>query len=223
MTGPKIGPAAQRKPSGARPRAGDYVGWTAERVLEMRGLWREGWSAGQIADRMGGGLTRNAVLGKIHRMGYQTDKRGKGNNPIAQATIAKRNAGRRVVVEKLFRQQRRPFPDTPATELLAPRKAKPAKPVEAPPIAVDDIGGPIEPLPEWAAPADGGVEIGRLEPYHCRFPLWDHSKKIGKFCGRRRVEPLSYCAGHARLAYRPAVGHERRLSNHAYPVNTHKR
>lgn len=45
------------------------MGWTDERVEVLRKLWLEGLSASQIAKQLGGGVTRNAVIGKVHRLG----------------------------------------------------------------------------------------------------------------------------------------------------------
>src|SRR5690606_16559827 len=45
----------------------DKMGWTDERVEQLKRLWAEGLSASQLAGRLGG-LTRNAVLGKVHRL-----------------------------------------------------------------------------------------------------------------------------------------------------------
>src|SRR5262245_18279279 len=44
------------------------MGWTDERVATLRKLWTEGLSASQIAKQLGG-VTRNAVIGKVHRLG----------------------------------------------------------------------------------------------------------------------------------------------------------
>jgi GcrA cell cycle regulator len=44
------------------------MGWTEERVALLRKLWTEGLSASQIAKQLGG-VTRNAVIGKVHRLG----------------------------------------------------------------------------------------------------------------------------------------------------------
>ena len=44
------------------------MGWTEERVEQLKTLWTEGLSASQIA-RVMGGVTRNAVIGKVHRLG----------------------------------------------------------------------------------------------------------------------------------------------------------
>ena len=45
------------------------MSWTDERVEQLRQHWLEGKSASQIATLLGHGLTRNAVIGKVHRLG----------------------------------------------------------------------------------------------------------------------------------------------------------
>lgn len=47
---------------------GFNMGWTEERVALLRKLWAEGLSASQIAKQLTG-VTRNAVIGKVHRLG----------------------------------------------------------------------------------------------------------------------------------------------------------
>lgn len=47
------------------------MAWTEDRVEELKRLWAEGLSASQIAARLGG-ITRNAVVGKVHRLGLTT-------------------------------------------------------------------------------------------------------------------------------------------------------
>ena len=44
------------------------MGWTEERVEILKKLWLEGHSASQVAKQLGG-VTRNAVIGKVHRLG----------------------------------------------------------------------------------------------------------------------------------------------------------
>ena len=45
------------------------MSWTDERVELLRKLWSDGLSASQVAAELGAGITRNAVIGKIHRLG----------------------------------------------------------------------------------------------------------------------------------------------------------
>ena len=48
---------------------GMALSWTDERVALLRKLWDEGLSASRIAAELAGGVTRNAVIGKVHRLG----------------------------------------------------------------------------------------------------------------------------------------------------------
>ncbi len=56
--------------------------WTEERVKTLKKLWEEGKTARQIAETLGGGLTRNAVIGKANRMGLRTpSSKGGSSSP----------------------------------------------------------------------------------------------------------------------------------------------
>jgi GcrA cell cycle regulator len=67
------------------------TGWTNPRVESLKSLWLEGLSASQVAKQLGG-VTRNAVIGKIHRLGLSG--RGAGGNapPRVRAARAVRGA-----------------------------------------------------------------------------------------------------------------------------------
>ncbi len=64
------------------------MAWTDERVEQLKTLWAEGLSAAQIANKMGG-VTRNAVIGKVHRLGLS-----------GRATPAKPQRGRSLGMER---------------------------------------------------------------------------------------------------------------------------
>jgi len=53
------------------------AGWTPEREKAVKRWWSEGKSASWIAEHLGGGATRNAVIGKVHRLGLVTSGREK--------------------------------------------------------------------------------------------------------------------------------------------------
>ncbi|MFT7391387.1 MAG: GcrA cell cycle regulator, partial [Paracoccaceae bacterium] len=60
------------------------MSWTDERVEALKGMWNEGKSASQIAKALGG-VTRNAVIGKVHRLGLsnRTGARGAVKDGVA--------------------------------------------------------------------------------------------------------------------------------------------
>ena len=53
------------------------MSWTDERVETLKKMWAEGQSASQIAKELGG-VTRNAVIGKVHRLGLSNRVGGGG-------------------------------------------------------------------------------------------------------------------------------------------------
>src|SRR6188508_2836724 len=46
------------------------MSWTEERIERLKAMWTEGSTASQIADELGG-VSRNAVIGKAHRLGLE--------------------------------------------------------------------------------------------------------------------------------------------------------
>ena len=61
------------------------MSWTDERVETLKRMWAEGQSASQIAKELGG-VTRNAVIGKAHRLGLQSRP-----SPVKVSTISRPN------------------------------------------------------------------------------------------------------------------------------------
>ena len=47
------------------------MAWTDERIDQLKSMWEKGMTASQIADELGG-VSRNAVIGKAHRLGLQS-------------------------------------------------------------------------------------------------------------------------------------------------------
>ncbi|WP_339872976.1 GcrA family cell cycle regulator [uncultured Brevundimonas sp.] len=83
--------------------------WTEDRIDRLRTLWLEGHSAARIARELGAGLTRSAVLGKVHRMGLSAGR--------------PRPRGASAVVRSPPRDRRPPF--TPVSEAIAGPAAVP--------------------------------------------------------------------------------------------------
>ena len=65
------------------------MSWTDERVELLKKLWADGLSASQIAAELGG-ITRNAVIGKVHRLGLSGRAKSPRRPPRARASRAPR-------------------------------------------------------------------------------------------------------------------------------------
>lgn len=165
------------------------IAWTQERVELLTKLWADGLSASQIAAQIGG-VTRNAVIGKVHRLGLSG--RAKTSSPSAQ-------------------QRPRKASRPPSHPLQRPSAEGPGAP--APAISTAALALAPEPDPliseDIAVPISQRVTIMELRESMCRWPMGDPTTPEFRFCGARSVTALPYCAHHARMAYQPAADRRR--------------
>lgn len=101
--------------------------WTEARIERLKTLWREGRTAEQIAAELQNGITRSAVLGKVHRMGLSEGRPERPRTRKAGAGRPSRSAG----VPPTHTGLERP-PETPAAREL--RALAPARPFRGPDI-----------------------------------------------------------------------------------------
>ncbi|MCW6511043.1 GcrA family cell cycle regulator [Lichenifustis flavocetrariae] len=158
------------------------MSWTDERVEQLSKLWLEGRSASQIAAELGLGVTRNAVIGKVHRLGLAG--RAKVVAPQAQGrTKAKAQVTAAPEVEE----------------------------VEATVVPLRNVPTPIQDaVGELAIPPSERVTIMELRETSCRWPMGDPSHAEFRFCGAKTaIGSGPYCATHARLAFQPTQDRRR--------------
>ncbi|TGD94717.1 GcrA family cell cycle regulator [Methylobacterium nonmethylotrophicum] len=159
--------------------------WTKERVELLKRLWSEGKSASQIAAEIGG-VSRNAVIGKVHRLGLA----GRIVKPNGAPPAGRKARGEAELPAA-------PAPETPA--VLAP--APPA-------LALIQTQAAASP-PAVALPESARVTIMELREFMCRWPMGDPSSPEFRFCGDRAITGLPYCTHHSRIAYQPAAERKR--------------
>lgn len=158
------------------------MSWTDERIATLKKMWKEGKSAADIAKTLGKGVTRNAVIGKAHRMGLS----GRPSPIKKPPAPAKKEAA------------------APRKEAKAPVVAAPRKEAKAP--AAKAPTQPREPAPPRPAikevfPADGGVALVDLTERMCKWPFGDPREDDFTFCGRGIRPGTPYCPEHAAMAY----------------------
>jgi GcrA cell cycle regulator len=162
--------------------------WTDERVETLKKLWADGLSASQIAGQLGG-ITRNAVIGKVHRLGLS----GRAKAPSSSAPRQ-----RKPRVQSHFMRAARG--GTRGNTALAPRSA-----------TLFDLEADLEPEPELIdniIPIGQRCSILQLTEATCHWPIGDPASAEFFFCGGKSVAGLPYCAHHCRMAYQPV--HDRR-------------
>jgi GcrA cell cycle regulator len=168
--------------------------WTPERVELLKQLWQEGLSASVIAGRLGAGISRNAVIGKVHRLGLSgratpartsTPRPRRPRQPSHPGGQSGGQAGRT-----------RMFPTTGANARKAHVCQERGVEPDPDPIRLVDI------------PKGERTNLLMLSEKTCRWPIGEPGTEDFFFCGMSPRESTPYCEYHARLAYQPL--HDRR-------------
>ena len=150
------------------------MGWTDERVELLKKLWADGLSASQIAAELGG-ITRNAVIGKVHRLGLS----GRAKTPSTSA----------------------PRPRKPRSSGQMIRVSRPA--VRGNTALAYEYE--VEPEPQLLEiPLEQRKTLLQLNEHTCRWPVGDPGGGEFYFCGGDSTNELPYCSYHCRVAYQPA-------------------
>ena len=170
------------------------MSWTDERVELLRKLWLDGLSASRIASELAGGVTRNAVIGKVHRLGLSG--RVKAAAPVSTARA--RPKGPQAPLRA---------PAQPQRAAAMPMRGNTALAIQARPIALPQVqrasGDVVVPMTEH-------VTIMDLRESMCRWPMGDPTSTEFRYCGGKTPAGEGpYCSFHSRLAYQPVQDRRR--------------
>lgn len=149
------------------------MSWTDERVTLLRELWAKGLSASQIAVQLGG-VTRNAVIGKAHRLGLESRP-----SPIRGTGNGSRRRNR--AIDRAL--EARALRGTMADEEIGGERLLP------------DTGQRVEDVPMPPLARRGG------DVSACLWPLGDPGDDNFRFCGEDSVPGRPYCSEHCAVAY----------------------
>ncbi|MFC3118267.1 GcrA family cell cycle regulator [Jhaorihella thermophila] len=186
------------------------MSWTDERVELLKKMWSEGQSASQIAKELGG-VTRNAVIGKVHRLGLSN--RSGGTSQAAAKPEAKAKPEPKA---KAAPAETKPAPKPePRTEPARPAAAgsRPATPARKP---IVPAGQPLPPQPsanEISPEALAKVHevekkarkltLMELTERTCKWPVGDPATEDFWFCGLPAQPGKPYCEAHVGVAFQP--------------------
>ena len=194
------------------------MSWTEERIERLKKMWHDGATASQIADELGG-VSRNAVIGKAHRLGLEQrpspvkpgeEKEAKKAAPAPAASPAKAA----------------PRADAPVAHTAAPAQPGPAGHVRTPQRPPSDLqyrsigpGGfirqgpgdqqpPIPPAPpRRLVPAKPSPAVADktslldLNDRICKWPNGHPGEPHFHFCGQASNPGFPYCVQHCGVAY----------------------
>lgn len=158
--------------------------WSDDRVELLKKLWEQGLSASQIALQLGMGVTRNAVIGKVHRLRLS----GRATQPRSAIPRADRKPRAPSI------PGRSPSMPTAGSNALKPYAQPASRPMPLP---------EPKPLRLIDNAKDGRITILHLSERTCKWPIGDPMKEDFCFCGHGPREGSPYCEYHARIAYQP--------------------
>ncbi|MEI6098732.1 MAG: GcrA family cell cycle regulator [Alphaproteobacteria bacterium] len=208
------------------------MSWTDERVETLKKMWAEGQSASQIAKELGG-VTRNAVIGKVHRLGL-SNRVGPGGTegeeeelaatvPPMATSAGLASASQPEPAAEIVAADDDAPPDAqlelPESPAVSPSSAAATVPVISPiPLrkAIIPAGQPLPPQPsanEISPEALASVrevekrakklKLMELTERTCKWPIGDPATEDFWFCGLPSVGGKPYCEAHVGVAFQP--------------------
>jgi len=174
------------------------MGWTEERVELLKKLWMEGLSASQIAAELGDGVTRNAVIGKVHRL--KLSARAKPATTAPRARTTARPAPRRVASPSVGVSHSGGM----GGGMIKRQTVVRTQVVGATALAVTEemeVEAYVAPAAELFIPESERVGLLGLNEHTCKWPIGDPLTPDFYFCGRESEEGHPYCNFHSRRAY----------------------
>ncbi len=169
------------------------MAWTEDRVEVLKKLWAEGHSASQIAKELGG-VTRNAVIGKVHRLGLSG--RATPSRPVKRPP-------------RLARPKPRIQPDG---SVVTP---KPQRVVAEAVLKPNEKVAMLTTLPPQPLADGEAATILTLRDSMCKWPIGYPADPKFAFCGRKSANG-PYCAEHGKVAFQPAKKREKKKAEYDY-------
>ena len=151
------------------------VSWTKERVELLQRLWLEETSASLIAAELGDGISRSAVMGKLHRLGLCGRRQPR--------STVKRQGQPRSAAPREYR-----LATIGSTALRAAPKRMPERRAET-----------FEPV---VVPIAKMLTVAALTQHTCKWPIGDCREGGFRFCGHDTRAGAPYCRYHTTIAYR---------------------
>lgn len=180
------------------------MAWTDEMVEELKRLWAEGVTTGEIGRRLN--ISKNSIVGKVHRLGLSGRP-----SPIKKKSedAPAKPAAKTPAKEKTAKPAKKETPAKPAAKTPEPAavKSKPAAPkVQPQPSSAEASEEDIKLAKSLNIPSADNTKkeflsLIDLDNHTCRWPIGDPKDENFHFCGRKVRLGQTYCEEHAAIAY----------------------
>ncbi|MEM5494621.1 GcrA family cell cycle regulator [Hoeflea sp. AS16] len=172
------------------------MNWTDERVERLKKLWADGLSASQIAAQLGG-VSRNAVIGKVHRLNLPGRAKSGGQASVRtkRATAAPRapNYAGRTAAQ--------------ATRTMSRSSGGAQLKEDLDVVAAEEID--TRPMEDVVVPISRRLTLVELSERTCKWPVGDPLQDDFHFCGNDSGDASPYCGYHAKMAFQPSSERKR--------------
>ncbi|MEP2654635.1 MAG: GcrA family cell cycle regulator [Sedimentitalea sp.] len=179
------------------------MSWTDERVEMLKKMWGEGQSASQIAKELGG-VTRNAVIGKVHRLGLSNRATATSTaKPEPKPKAAPKVEAKLKPAPKPPEPAIKAEPEPPAPKLPARKQIIPAgQPLPPQPSANEISPEALAKVSEIEKKAKR-LTLMELTERTCKWPVGDPATDDFWFCGLPVQQGKPYCEAHVGVAFQP--------------------
>lgn len=197
------------------------MNWTDERVELLKKLWSEGLSASQIAAQLGG-VSRNAVIGKVHRLklsgrGKTTTAAPRSKKPAPAPVAAPRSTSSTGMGSSMSSGMGSSMGSSMSSSSSASHASPRATMMRSSggaalqaAVQVDTVAAPIIRNNEnVVVPISRHLTLLQLTERTCKWPVGDPLHDDFHFCGHESGESTPYCAYHSKLAFQPTAERRR--------------
>lgn len=187
------------------------MAWTEKRTEILKKMWLEGYSAAKIAKELGEGLSRNAVIGKVHRLGL--GGRGAGTRDIKasidEKTKTKEKASKNkiktsVSVRKTSVSVREDAQNHGDTSIRTPTVEQKKHSIPNASSKDEIPSEALERVTEVEKKAKK-IHLMELTERTCKWPIGDPATDDFWFCGLPSESGKPYCEAHVGVAFQPIV------------------
>ena len=188
------------------------MAWNDERVAILKKMWLEGNSASEIAKELGN-ITRNAVIGKVHRLGLSnrdanTTKTGststkavksvkRGRPPKVNKEIKKRGRPEKLKDPRDFRETK-DVKDQSATSLANTKRSSESKLEIVSDLSEETLKNLLK-----VEMKSKKISLMELTERTCKWPIGDPATDSFWFCGHESESGKPYCKTHISIAFQP--------------------
>ena len=184
-------------------------GWDNATLKKLKALTGKGLSTAEIGKRLG--MSKNAVVGKLNRLGWNakaseaknTETAPAKKTPAKSATATKKTAAKPAAKKAAAPAKKPATPAKPAAKAAKPTKRASAKPAAA--TTERASAGGKKSLTKTLAMhqriIQHSLEMAGLKPNQCRWPIGDPDSENFHFCGEQVFVGKPYCYEHCKQAY----------------------